>query len=239
MLFPILVGTLSLSAATRPCLPRRAGLTALCAPAPYEATVGPLPGKLRNSLPLLVGPVANGFGRGSRKLGIPTANLPCSLFQDQLAELPCGVYAGWACVRGGVHKCVCNVGFSPTFAGAENPEKIVEAHIMESFDNDFYGEPMRLLLLGFLRPERKFQGVDELLATIRADIAAASEALECSPLVELQVLVAALPPSRDNKPTFTLLDIPAGLTDGLDVGGYEVPDAFGPAPIGFEWGGLF
>ena len=53
------------------------------------------------------------------------------------------------------------------------------------------------------------------------------------------MLVAALPPSRDNKPTFTLLDIPAGLTDGLDVGGYEVPDAFGPAPIGFEWGGLF
>ena len=62
-----------------------------------------------------------------------------ALFQEQLAELPCGVYVAWAGVRGEIHKCVCNIGFSPTFAGAENPEKIVEAHIMESFENDFYG----------------------------------------------------------------------------------------------------
>ena len=60
------------------------------------------------------------------------------------------MYVGWAGVRGGVHKCVCNVGFSPTFTGAENPEKIVEAHILQSFDEDFYGETMRLLLLGLL-----------------------------------------------------------------------------------------
>ena len=56
------------------------------------------------------------------------------------------------------HKAVVNVGFSPTFEGQENPEKIVEAHLM--FDDtelaspldppDFYHEMMRLQLIGFL-----------------------------------------------------------------------------------------
>ena len=229
------------------CAPR------LCTPAPYEAAVGPLPGALGDSLPLLIGPVATGFGRGSRKLGIPTANLPCSLFQEQLVDLPCGVYAGWTGLRGGVHKCVCNIGFSPTFEGAENPEKIVEAHIMEEFDEDFYGEMMSLLLLGFLRPERKFGGLDELLATIHADIACASEALAKPPYAELQVLVAALPVLPGNKASFTLLDVPGGLLDGLDAGAEGVAresaradavaeadaEAFGSAPGGFDWGGLF
>ena len=146
--------------------------------------VGPLPAALCGALPALRGPVANGFGRGSKKLGIPTANLPCSLFQDALEELPCGVYVGWAAVRGGVHKCVCNIGFSPTFAGAENPEKIVEAHVMHEFDNDFYGEAMGLLLLGFIRDERKFGGLDELLSTIHSDIDTARAELDVTPLAQ-------------------------------------------------------
>lgn len=213
-----------------------------CAAAPYEAQVGALPDTC-GGLPLLIGPVMTGFGRGSRKLGIPTANLPCSLFQAELSDLPCGVYAGWAGVRGGVHKCVCNVGFSPTFEGAENPEKIVEAHLMEEFETDFYGEQMRLLLLGFLRPERKFGGVDELLATIRADIQAAGDALESSPLADFQALVAALPMLGD-KPSYTLLEIPAGVeaapaTTEADVTGNGKPDTFAAPPDGFEWGQLY
>ena len=50
-------------------------------------------------------------------------------------------------MRDGVHKCVANVGFSPTFVDAENPEKIVEAHLLDEFDEDFYQEPLALLLL--------------------------------------------------------------------------------------------
>ena len=100
-----------------------------------RSPVAPLP-KLR----ALRGAVATGFGRGSKKLGVPTANLPCSLFQDELDDLERGVYIGGAAVRGEVHKCVANVGFSPTFADEQNPEKIVEAHILNQFDGDFYGE---------------------------------------------------------------------------------------------------
>ena len=64
-------------------------------PASDSAAAVPYLAVLRKSavLPLadgfaaLAGPVCAGYGRGSRKLGVPTANLPCSLFQSQLAEL--------------------------------------------------------------------------------------------------------------------------------------------------------
>lgn len=42
----------------------------------------------------LSGRVIHGFGRGSKKLGVPTANLPPAPLAQQLAELPAGVYFG-------------------------------------------------------------------------------------------------------------------------------------------------
>ena len=208
-----------------------------------KSEVGPLPAALGGKLPSLRGPVAEGFGRGSRKLGIPTANLPCSLFQKQLAELPCGVYVGWAAVRGDVHKCVANIGFSPTFAGAENPEKIVEAHIMSEFDSDFYGEQMGLLLLAFIREERKFGGLDELLATIRSDIATASDELDTTPLAE-----AAFAPclSTVGGAGMRLID-PDKLLEGVDPGLLSPGNSVSASreevetapPAGYEWGGTY
>jgi|TARA_B100000513_G_scaffold189964_1_gene114057 hypothetical protein len=44
---------------------------------------------------------------------------------------------------------------------------------------------MSLLLLGFVRPERKFGSLDELIATIKDDISTAGAELERSPLREL------------------------------------------------------
>ena len=213
--------------------------------------VGALPAALCGRLPALAGPVSQGFGRGSRKLGIPTANLPCSLFQQALAELPCGVYVGWARVRGRVHKCVCNVGFSPTFAGQENPEKIVEAHIIDTaFESDFYGESMGLLLLGFIREERKFGSLDELLATIKADIATASRALKEEPLSYCQY-VPWLREAGGAEATFEMLDAMDTLyaaktieeqlaEQSSSTPASEGSSAGGPAPpAGFEWGGEF
>mgnify|MGYP005841323253 CR=1 FL=1 len=74
----------------------------------------------------LRGPVAEGYGRGGKKLGFPTANLPVSMFQEALEDLPCGVYFGWAVLedpekkkkgRNIPLKAVVNIGFSPTFEG--------------------------------------------------------------------------------------------------------------------------
>ena len=44
----------------------------------------------------LTGAVTTGFGRGSRQLGVPTANLPPAPLARQLAPLPSGVFFGWA-----------------------------------------------------------------------------------------------------------------------------------------------
>lgn len=131
----------------------------------YYASAKKVPQSLLRKMMYLRGPVDTGFGRGGKKLGIPTANLPCSLFSNALQNVPTGVYFGWAVIeqkdgggenigRNVIHKAVVNVGYSPTFDGEENKEKIVEAHLIVKdsvIDGDFYGETVRLSLHGFLR----------------------------------------------------------------------------------------
>ena len=64
--------------------------------------------------------MASGYGRGSKKLGFPTANLP---YFDSLldsSDIKNGVYVGWANLPSAaprLHPVVVNIGFSPTFAG--------------------------------------------------------------------------------------------------------------------------
>ena len=45
---------------------------------------------------LLGGPVVTGFGRGSRQMGVPTANIDPAPLQGALADMPLGVYFGRA-----------------------------------------------------------------------------------------------------------------------------------------------
>jgi riboflavin kinase len=120
--------------------------------------------------------------------------LPASLFQNALENVTTGVYFGWAVLEQNnsqkIHKAVVNVGYSPTFQGQENPEKIIEAHLIlenEKVLDDFYGVPMRLQLIGFLRDEQKFDSFPELMAQIHADIEEAQTSLESmSPYPQLQ-----------------------------------------------------
>ncbi|KAJ1472413.1 hypothetical protein T484DRAFT_1638670 [Baffinella frigidus] len=125
------------------------------------------------------GEVATGYGRGGKKLGVPTANLPESLFAESLRDAYCMVLGGggflWArypCTPMDV--LIVLTGYSPTFVGEENREKIVEAHLLGKVDQDFYGSEMRLLLAGFLRPEAKFASFPLLLAAIKQDLAGPS-----------------------------------------------------------------
>jgi hypothetical protein len=43
----------------------------------------------------MAAPVVRGFGRGSRQLGVPTANMDPEVLQGELQRLPTGVYFGW------------------------------------------------------------------------------------------------------------------------------------------------
>jgi len=135
------------------------------------------------------GEVSQGYGRGSKKLGFPTANLPASLFSGRLANVTAGVYSGWASLNGVVYAAVANVGYSPTFVGSENREKIVEAHLIDYPDDqgDFYGQELSLLFVAWQRPELKFGALAELSAAIAKDAKDARSALLSHPhMVKLQ-----------------------------------------------------
>ena len=49
---------------------------------------------------------------------------------------------------------------------------IVEAHLLDRTvsTSDFYGSTLRLCLIGFLRPEKKFDSFDALISQINSDI---------------------------------------------------------------------
>ena len=64
-------------------------LRVLQVPENYELLKGDMGGPM-----LLSGKVTSGFGRGSRQLGFPTANLPPKPLEHMLAQLPKGVYFG-------------------------------------------------------------------------------------------------------------------------------------------------
>lgn len=123
------------------------------------------------------GKVEHGFGRGGKKLGVPTANLgPSSELAPALEVLQNGVYVGWSRLLQGssCYPTVVNIGISPTFVGEENAQKIIEAHLMQHqqppLPDDFYGNHMKLLLVAFSRPEKRFESFDELVAQIHCDL---------------------------------------------------------------------
>ncbi|XP_014275690.1 riboflavin kinase [Halyomorpha halys] len=131
---------------------------------------------IKHILPYFVsGTVINGFGRGSKELGIPTANFPSDVVKNLPDDLETGIYFGWAKVNSGpVYKMVMSVGWNPFY---KNTEKTMETHIIHKFEQDFYGATMKVCVLGYLRPEKNFSSVDELIAEIQQDIAVAEAEL--------------------------------------------------------------
>ncbi|GMY18161.1 bifunctional riboflavin kinase/FMN phosphatase [Fagus crenata] len=113
------------------------------------------------------GPVIKGFGRGSKVLGIPTANLSAEGFSTILSEHPSGVYFGWARLSTrGVFKMVMSIGWNPYF---NNTEKTIEPWLLHDFAEDFYGEDLHLVIVGYIRPEANFSSLESLIAKIHED----------------------------------------------------------------------
>ncbi|XP_068127518.1 riboflavin kinase [Hyperolius riggenbachi] len=122
------------------------------------------------------GEVVRGFGRGSKELGIPTANFPEDVVDDLPADLTTGIYYGWGCVGDGeVYKMVMSIGWNPYY---KNTKKSAETHIIHQFDEDFYGEMLSTVIVGYIRPERSFDSLDALIAAIHGDIEEAKKQLD-------------------------------------------------------------
>ncbi len=105
-------------------------------------------------------------GRRGRELGFPTANIELG----DILEPAYGVYA----VRAGLdraggttwHAGVASLGVRPTVV--EDGEPLLEVHLFD-FDEDLYGQHLRVALVDFLRPEWKFDGLEAMKEQMAED----------------------------------------------------------------------
>ena len=112
------------------------------------------------------GVVEHGDKRG-RELGFPTANLqiPAEI------QLPAdGIYAGWfERADGTTFATAMSLGHRPTFYDRPQGAPLLECNLLD-FAGDLYGEAVRVRFVERLRGEIKFDGIDPLIAQMRADV---------------------------------------------------------------------
>ncbi len=104
---------------------------------------------------ILEAAIVHGFKRGSKELGIPTANLNMEELGSIGDGLETGIYYGHADLKGNRYIAVVSVGWNPYY---KNEKKTIEAHLLAQLE-DFYGERMTLTLNGFLRSEANFESL--------------------------------------------------------------------------------
>ena len=122
----------------------------------------------------LRGSVQQGDQRG-RTIGFPTANIRCDTM------LPAdGVYAALASIDDGrTWPAAVNIGSRPTFDGID---RRVEAHLINATGSAWtpiaglpeYGWNLRLQLVGWIRDQAKYPGMDALIQQINRDRARAT-----------------------------------------------------------------
>lgn len=104
--------------------------------------------------------VIHGNHIGGPMLGTPTIN---QALPEELVFPRFGVYAAWCRVGEAEFYGVCNVGVKPTVGS----DRVLAETWMPEFSGNVYGERVRVELLQFLRPEKKFSSLEELRAAIR------------------------------------------------------------------------
>lgn len=127
------------------------------------------------------------------QLGIPTANLPVDATATPwIAEAKSGVYFGWAALElprdhpnraslaaatsppFAIFPMVMSIGYNPFY---NNTVRSAEVHVLERFGADFYGVEMRLLIVGYIRDEQNYDGLDALIEDINTDCEVARKSL--------------------------------------------------------------
>lgn len=119
----------------------------------------------------VTGSVVHGDKRG-RTIGFPTANLQIN---GPYITPRLGVYAITAWIGDKAYPGVMNFGLKPTF-NKQELQPVMEAHLFD-FDSDIYGEQLRLQFLSFIRSEKKFDSISELIEQIGSDSRQAKEIL--------------------------------------------------------------
>lgn len=183
----------SLRGTVVPSSPKISSLTSLLEFSPELYGLTPFDDSISQCIPMsldgvwkISGHVVKGFGRGSKQLGIPTANVDALSVATCIPAGVTGIYIGWASVTKSsdtVYKMCCSIGYNPMF---ENTEKSCEPWILHDFgDANFVGQPIKLLICGFIRPESSdFESMDALIERIHLDADIARDALDHPSLLQ-------------------------------------------------------
>ena len=119
----------------------------------------------------LSGPVIKGKGLG-RQIGVPTANIDCNVPRI----LRYGVYAVKVAFENQEFQGIANLGFRPTVNNDDIICPLLEVHLF-NFDANLYGKRLVVNFKEFIRPEIKFNSLDELKSQIKNDINCAKKSL--------------------------------------------------------------
>lgn len=117
----------------------------------------------------VVGKVEQGDQRG-RTIGFPTANVSLKGYLQPAL----GVYAVKVEVAGKLYGGVANFGRRPTF---DKQDVILEVHVFD-YAGDLYHQEIVVSFVAYLRPEKKFSGLEELKTQIAMDALAARAILK-------------------------------------------------------------
>ena len=97
-----------------------------------------------------------------RTLGYRTANV---FYPDEIIKIPYGVYS----VETQYGKGITNFGIRPTIS--KEKTAVLETHIL-NFDDNIYGKTLDIEFTSMIRPEKKFDSIQELKTQIAKDIQA-------------------------------------------------------------------
>jgi riboflavin kinase/FMN adenylyltransferase len=118
--------------------------------------------KMMGRSPKISGKVGYGDQRG-RKIGYPTANL---LVDEDLLVPKNGVYAVTGEIDGKTYAGMMNIGVRPTFT--DEKEKTIEIYFLD-YQGNLYEKDLAVSIEARLRSERKFNGMEEIIAQLDKD----------------------------------------------------------------------
>jgi riboflavin kinase/FMN adenylyltransferase len=110
----------------------------------------------------LAGFVVKGLQNG-RKLGYPTANLQISDTHKLIPKT--GIYAVRVSYGKQTYNGMLSIGYNPTFGGKV---QTVEVNILD-FNKEIYGELLMLEFVSYIRAEKKFESLEDLIKAIDND----------------------------------------------------------------------
>jgi len=111
----------------------------------------------------ITGEIVHG-NRIGRTIGMPTIN---QIPDEEKLLPPFGVYTSEAEIEGKVFKGITNIGVKPTVT---NDKVVTVETFLYNFNQDVYGNRANVRLFEFMRPEMKFEGIDELKRQMKKDI---------------------------------------------------------------------